>query len=463
MNRLVVGAGLMLGLGLGQGQLAAQEQYRGPSCDLDQGHFLVRAAKTYIQGATEEADPAKREELLMSAYRNLVDGIDTDQADNAAIWYFLGRYYYMMGDGTGADSAYTRVLQLAPDCADDIAYYRESMWVQTVNRGIDSLQSGSFEGAKEEFRSANALMQESNVALFYMGGIFANEADSDSALYYFKKVADIGMADAEHLENYHTAVENVATLYQMLGEWDSTIVWFEKVREVDPTNNDALFGMAEAYSNLGDQARTLEIFDMVLADAASMNSLDLFSTGVKLFNASEFDKAVEAFESGLEKNPFYRDALFNLANTYLEISQDASRPQAERDAALRKMDDVVHRLFEVDPKNRGTYRILAAAHTLQDMDDSSAAILDEMEALTYEVSVDISRPVSAGYMAAGRIINLKDTPTDVPSITLEFLDGTGQVVATDTIGGETLGPNASGRFNSTQAGDILAWRYRVGS
>ena len=463
MNRLVVGAGLMLGLGLGQGQLAAQDQYRGPSCELDQGHFLVRAAKTYIQGATEEADPAKREELLMSAYRNLVDGIDSDQGDNPAIWYFLGRYYYMTDDGTGADSAFTRVLQLAPDCTDDIAYYRESMWVQAVNRGIDSLQNGALEGAKEEFRSANALLLTSNVALFYLGGVFANEAESDSALHYFKQVADMGLADAEHLENYHTAVENVATLYHMLGEWDSTIVWFEKVREIDPTNNDALFGMAEAYFNLGDQARTLEIFDLVLADAASMNSLDLFNTGVRLFHVNEFDKAVQAFEAGLEKNRFHRDALFNLANTFMEISQDESRPRAERDAALRQMDEIVHRLFEVDPKNRGTYRILAAAHTLQGLHDSTEVIMDEMESLTYEIAVDISRPMSGGYTAAGRIINLKDTPTDVPSITLEFLDGTGQVVASDTIGGETLGPSESSRFNSTQAGDIVAWRYRVGS
>ena len=124
MNRLVVGAGLILGLGFGQGQMVAQDQYLEPSCDLDQGHFLVRAAKTYIQGATEEADPANRDELLTSAYRNLAEGIGTDQADNAAIWYFLGRYYYMMGDGSGADSAFTRTLQLAPHCADDIAYYR---------------------------------------------------------------------------------------------------------------------------------------------------------------------------------------------------------------------------------------------------------------------------------------------------------------------------------------------------
>ena len=127
------------------------------------------------------------------------------------------------------------------------------------------------------------------------------------------------------------------------------------------------------------------------------------------------------------------------------------------------MDEMVHRLYDVDPNNRSTYRIMAAAHTLQGLTDSTEIIMDQMDALTFEISVDLARPTSGVYTTAGRIINLKDTSTDVPTITLEFLDATGAVVATDTIGGETLGPNESKRFQSSQAGDIVAWRYRVGS
>jgi tetratricopeptide (TPR) repeat protein len=464
MKRLAYSAGVMIALCLAPGLLAAQEEYRDPTCELDQGHFLVRAAKTYIQGATEEADPASREELLLSAYRNLMEGINTDQAENPAIWYFLGRYYYLEGDGGGADSAFSKVGQMVPECGDDIGYYRESLWVRLVNSGIDSMQAYAYDGAKDEFRSANHLSHQSNVALFYLAGIFGQEGEVDSALHYFKEVVDVGMADQDHLENYYTAVENVATLYQMLGEWDSTIVWYEKVRETDPGNADAMFGIAEAHTELGNQAEALVIYDEVLANAAAMNSLDLFSVGVSLFNAEEFDKAVEAFNVGLEKNPFYRDALFNLANTYLEISQDEGRPQSERDNALQDMDRVTHRLVEIDPQNRQTFRILAAAHTLQGMQDTTGIIMDEMDALTFEVTVDLSRPMSGGFMVAGRLINLRDAPTQVPTITFEFLDATGNVVSTEAVGGETLGPNESKRFDSAQAGEsIVAWRYRIGS
>ncbi|UCG85171.1 MAG: tetratricopeptide repeat protein, partial [Gemmatimonadota bacterium] len=435
MKRSASGVGVVIALCLAPGLLAAQEEYRDPTCELDQGHFLVRAAKTYLQGATEEADPASREELLVSAHRNLMDAINSDQADNPAVWYFLGRYYYLQHDGPGADSAFSRVGEMVPECAADIGYYRESLWVRLVNRGIDSMQAYAYDGAKAEFRNANAVLLESNVALYYLAGLYGQEGDADSALHYFKRVVELGTADTAHLDNYHTSVENVATLYQMLGEWDSTVVWYEKVRETDPTNPDALFGIAEAHNELGNTDQAIAIYDEILSNAAAMNSLDLFSMGVSLFNAEEFEKAVEAFNVGLQKNPFYRDALFNLANTYLEISQDQGRPQAERDNALVEMDRVTHRLIEIDPKNRQTYRILAAAHSLQGMDDTTAMIMDQMDALTYEVAVDLSRPMSGGFTIAGRLINLEDTPTEVPTITFEFLDETGNVVSTDTIGG----------------------------
>jgi tetratricopeptide (TPR) repeat protein len=463
MNRLVAGAGALIVLGLAAGSLQAQEEFRNPACDFDEGHFLVRAAKTYLQGAAEEVDPAKRDELLQSARRNLEDGVNTDQAENPAIWYYLGRYYYLAHDVRGADSAFTRVGQMVPTCADDLAYYRESLWVRSVNRGIDSMQAYAYEGAKEEFRDANTILVEANVALFYLAGIFGQEGEIDSALYYFKKVADIGMSDTAHMENYHMAVENIATLYQMLGDWDSTIVWYEQVRELDSTNTDALFGIAEAHTELGDDSRALAIYDEILANASAMEPRDLFSMGVFLFNATQFDKAVEAFEAGLAKNPYYRDALFNLANTYLEIAGDESRPQSERGSALREMDLLTHRLLDIDPMNRQTYRILAAAHQLQGMEDTTAVILDEIDKLTYEVSVDLSRPMSGGFTIAGRLINLKDSPTDVPAITFEFLDSSGNVVSTDTVGGESLEPNESKRFDSAQVGEIVAWRYTVGS
>ncbi len=465
MNRLVIAVGATVGLVIGAGQLAAQaDEYRDPACQMDQGHYLVKNATTYLKGATEEADPANREQLLTDAYRNLVEAINADQAENPAVWYFLGRYYVVRNDGFGADSAFGRVEALLPDCQADMDYYRQTVYVRAVNNGIDSLQNFANDGAKAEFRNAGVVWKSSNVPAFYLASVFGEEGDIDSALHYFGEVAEIGEADTAHVDNYHTATENIAILYQMLEDWDSTVVWYKKARELDPTNNEALLGIAEAYSYMGDTENAALFFDSVLARSTEMSDLDLMNAGVKLFNSNEFDRAAQAFEAGLAKNPNHRDGLFNLANTYLAIADDRGRPQSERDQSLRKMDAITHRLMRVDPQSRESYRILAAAHQMQGMDDSTAAIMGEINALSFEVVVDFARPESGAYLLAGRVINLREAQITFRTVTFEFLDTSGAVVATGTVPGEALAAQGTKRFSFRQTEpNIAAWRYRIGS
>ncbi|MFC1639591.1 tetratricopeptide repeat protein [Gemmatimonadota bacterium] len=470
MNRLTVGVLCALGLVSAAGQLEAQdppavEEFRAPACDLDMGHFLVRQAMTYLTGAVEEADPAAKEALLRDAQQSLVEAINTDQAENPSVWYLLARHGLLTGDLVGADSAFARVADVAPLCGEDIEYYRHSSWVRAVNRGIDMMQSIDYDGALVELAGASAIWRGANVALFYMGSIYAEYGEADSALYYFKEVVELGNTDSSRVANYNTAVENIATLYHMIEQWDSTIVWYEKALEINPENTDLVFGLAEAYAESGDDERAFTIYDGLLANPAEMNSLDLFNAGVKLFNADEFTRASTAFNAGLESNPYHRDALYNLSNTYLAMANDDGRPQSERDAAVAHMGEIATRLIAVDSQNRDPRRLHAAALQLAGDPDGAVAIMDEMNAFTYEVSVDISRPISGGYELHGRLTNLADdAETATETLTFEFMNGAGDVVGTDTVAGETLAAGASTRFSLGAVGEeIVAWRYRVGS
>ena len=469
MNRLTVGAACVLGLVLAAGQLEAQDpietEFRRPTCGLDMGHFLVRQAMTYLTGAVEGADPNAKATMLQDAERSLMEAINTDQAENPSVWYLLGRHGLLAGDLVQADSAFSRVEAAVPDCNEDIEYYRRATWVRHVNRGIDMMQSVDYDGALVELGAASAIWHGSNVAPFYMGSIYADYGDTDSALYYFKEVVEMGDADTTRIENYNTAVENIATLYHMMEEWDSTIVWYEKAREIDPENTDIVFGLAEAYAENGDRERAFSIYDRLLADPAEMNSLDLFNAGVKLFNADEFTRAARAFNAGLESNLFHRDALYNLANTYLAMANDLGRPQAERDNVVTRMGEIATRLIAVDPRNRDPRRLQAAALQLAGDTDGAVAIMDEMNAFTYEVSVDIARPISGGYELHGRLTNLvADAETTTPAITFEFINESGDVAGTDTVDARALAAGTTSRFSLGAVGeDIVAWRYKVGS
>ncbi|MFQ5704405.1 MAG: tetratricopeptide repeat protein [Gemmatimonadales bacterium] len=463
MKIIAVGAAVVLGLGIGTTPLRGQEKFHGPNCELSTGNFLVKQAMTYLKGATEDKSENRRKELLVDTERSIHEALANDMGDDPAIWYFYGRYYFMKDDMRGADSAFGKVEKMVPDCADDIDYYRETAWVTHVNSGIDSLQSGAMEGAKDEFRAANAIYKTANVSYFYLGSIFGDELETDSALYYFRKVIDIGEADEEHLDNYQKAVSNMAVLFAGLEQWDSAAVWYRKVRDLDPSNTDALLGMAQAYDEMGDSVAALATYDSVLANKEALSAIDLFGTGNKLFAADKFELAVQAFEAGLEKNPFHRDALYNLANTYLAILTAGGRSGEDKNAMAAAMDKVARRVISLDPQNRAALRLLAAAHQMRGMEDSTKAVLARVDKLRYEVNVDISQQIRGGYTLRGRVVNLRARSTSVPAITFEFLDKDGNVVSTQTVAAATLASKKSKRFSFTQAGaGIVAWRYKVG-
>lgn len=454
---VVAGVGLLL---VGTVSVAeAQGGYRPPDCELNTGHFLVSSGRTYISGVADESDPVKKERLLNDAHRVLLEALDRGQGDNPAVWYFLGRYYVLTKDAFGADSAFDRAEAGAPDCAEDIAYYRQVLWVPIINTAIDSLRAGAFQGAVKFLREANALYDGNNLGFYYLGRIFGNEGETDSALYYFKKVVEIGNTDTTRTEDYNTSVINIGLLYSMMEQWDSAAVWYERYRaEIDPNDPQALTRLAEAYQRGGDTTQAMVLYDSVIVKAADMGASDLFKTGEQLFIAEHYDMAAKAFELGLEKNKFFRPALYNLANAYLAMAQDSEGPVA--DSATAEMEAAARRLVEVDPLSVEALELLAAALQLQGRNDETLALLEQREEMTFDVSLDNQQRVDGGFVVQGRVVNRTDQEITTSPLTFEFLDGEGNVLDSQTYAAQTLAGSASESFVLRSANDdVVAVRY----
>jgi tetratricopeptide (TPR) repeat protein len=196
--------------------------------------------------------------------------------------------------------------------------------------------------------------------------------------------------------------------------------------------------------------------------APEMSAINLFRVGEILFLADEYDKSVQAFTLGLEKNPYFRPALYNLANAYLAIANDEERPEAERDEAAAAMEDAARRLNAVDPLNSESMNLLAASFQLQRLDDSTVAVLERREALTFEVRIDLQQTIDGGYLVQGRLVNTKDAAVEVPRLEFEFLDEAGNVLAIDYVEPTTLDPMGSATFSLTGIGeDLAACRYSI--
>ena len=56
-----------------------------------------------------------------------------------------------------------------------------------------------------------------------------------------------------------------------------------------------------------------------------MNSRLWNTLGVIFFNQEEYESAAEAFERAVSINPYYYDALYNLRDTYDELTIEAGK------------------------------------------------------------------------------------------------------------------------------------------
>jgi tetratricopeptide (TPR) repeat protein len=446
-----------------------------PDCQLSTGHYLINSAVLYLKNAAQTRFRDQQERDLRDARRVLLQAAQGGQGDNGAVWYFLGRYYAEIKDLPGMDSAFDRAQQLAPQCRADIRMHRRMAWVPLLNAGVDRFRANDVDAAIAAFRRANDVYDAEPPGFFYLGQLYATRQQQDSAVANFSRAIEIATADSANRANAQyqglraDAMFNVASLYHMSKQPDSAVAWYLRFREARPGDPQGMTRLADALEQSGRTDEAIALYDSVLARSDSMPTIDLFQAGVAMFEAKRYERAAQAFESGLQRNPLYRDALFNLANTYLSLANASDSVSGSAGATRKKelgqkMLPITSRLIEADPMNGPARRLKAAAFQLQDLQDSTLAQLEAIEAMPYEVTVSTFVPSGSGYEVKGILTNLQDSSVTVPALVFEFLSEAGEVVQTITVDPQQLEAGGVAPFAMAPVGeDIAAWRYRAGS
>ena len=78
----------------------------------------TKDAEKRLREAVEAEDPDDRVTKLEEAADKLREAFAEGGSPGA--WYYLGRYYVVVEDPVGADSALHQAAELIPECADDI-------------------------------------------------------------------------------------------------------------------------------------------------------------------------------------------------------------------------------------------------------------------------------------------------------------------------------------------------------
>ena len=443
--------------------------YMPPNCELDTQHFLVRNAELYLKAATESRSDEQRDRSIADAKRVLVDALEAGEETNPGVWYFLGRTYALEGDLPGADSAFTKSEALYPDCAEDMDNQRRSVWVPLYNAGVEALDVDDLAAAREAFAEADLISNKEPFVPYYLASVLLAQDDVAGALVLFKKTVGMGQTEGDYEESYITSLFNAGRLHHMLQQWDSAAVWYAQYREVMPNDREALASILQVLEAGGRDEEALAFTDTILEYAEAMTDLDIFSVGVSLFQASRHEDAIRAFEVGLQKNRYYRDGIYNLAQSYFAIAnpRDSAETPSEDEQKVRaeaasEMLDVTTHLLDIDPANENSLRLHAAAYQLNGDTAATLDILERIDALTFDVNIELFQPSDSGYQVQATLSNLKEEETSVPDIVFEFVSIDGRVVTSETVSGRTLSSKATDRFEVNAVGEaIAAWRYKT--
>lgn len=445
-----LGGLLLISFGGWAGSLAAQER-AAPQCRLSyRGNFRLNSAQQYISRAINTTFMDEKPRLIADALRVLGDAAATRDSLNLTTWHLLGQAYVLVNNLAAADSAFTRAERLADEeCRREIALRRRAEWVPLQNAGVAQMREGNADSAMALFRLAGVIYRGEPHAFVNLASLAASRNQVDTALVYYRRAMEAA-ADPQFRENREAAAFNIAVLLHRAERYQEAAEAYREYLRLKPNDVAAASNYADVLTRLGRTADAGVIYDSLLLRAEELPALDLFEAGVALFRQERYGQAARAFELGLAKSPFHRDALYNLVNTYI-----AGEDSAHLVAAAR-------RLVAVDPANRQSVQLLAAAYQRVGMRDSTVRVLTYRDAMRFDVGITQFQRTDSSATVTGTVTNLKDQPLAALALTFDFLSASGEALRRRVVNVPPLRPSESHRFTIEVSGaGIAAWRYRV--
>jgi tetratricopeptide (TPR) repeat protein len=439
-------------------QQAQPGKWEVPDCGLDKGNFLIGSGATYLKSGIETGDAAKKERLFTNARNVVIEGIEKGQSGASGAWYYLGRAYLQLGDLAGADSALTRAQQLAPACEKDIQLLRRNTWVSLVNAGNGFMKDKNNDSAAVLFRQANEIYRGEPNSYSSLAVLFNSMGQADSAIVYFRLAVAAAASDPKSAETRDQAQYNLAALLSNEGRWPEAVAAWQQYLTWKPDDIDGKKAYARALRASGqpDAAAQIER-ELISGGGADVPIADLMVAGVNFFNDKNYPEAAATFGRVVKREPWNRDALFNMGNASLG-AQDA-------DGVIR----AGLALYAIEPMNENSVKLLAQGYQLKKDQKMIVKYFTEVEGMAFNLDIEQLILQSGGAKvigtATGRAAKTIDTKPIAPhavTLVFEFLDDKMAVVASSE---RTIPALGVGEKSVVEAeglgGGIVGWRYSV--
>lgn len=496
ISRIVLAAAAVLSAA----PLAAQS-----TCDFDLRTVGVQlgAIALLIPKHDQQPTPAGRMEVAKQAIRALTDNpkrLRNEPVRNFLLGQVYVRWFLDQGpsprlrarrgdvgfnedqDGEfflpeAMDSAMSIVERERPACSDSTTRYRNALLSGVLNTAIAHFNAKAYDDAVE---FASAALQI-NVRSPHLGTVlqvltksspFAGDPGVGiSALE--RVIARMG-TDAAFATTRATATFTQATLVRDraarqdgAGKTEGlrqAAALFKTAADLAPNGPDAAAATqayAHAVKDAGDSGALSSVYADMMTDPGKYTALQLFEAGVAQANGQKFADAATLYESGLRKNPWHRDALFNAANVYLALHQpDQMAGVVERLRAADPMNPDVLRLAGAVWQERGRLTTDAAARKMSQ--DSVAAYLDRASRLPARVTVtQFSVGRDNKVTLAGVVENMGTATASFP-IQFDLLDSSGVAVGSVQVHAHQVAAKGGHAFSAeVTVANAVAWRYTM--
>jgi len=433
-----------------------------PECALSgMGHFQVSGAATYFKSGLGKSDPTQRRGFFRQTRDQSTIAItQSGQGGNAAAWYYYGRSSLDLGDVPAADSAFKKVDQLAPACAADIRLARRDALIALITPAQAFQQANQHDSALVLLRAASQIDPTRPHALYGIANSFSALGTNDSAIVYFAKAMDARGDTSSSARNIRQAAAfQVGVLAFNAHDYTASVRGFSEALALKTDDADARRNLVSALRAAGMADSAAKIEQQMMAAAAGseagLSTAQLAEIGVVRYNSNDFAGAIVAFAKIVEVEPYNRDALFNLAQSY--------KGAANYDKQL----EIATRLRAVEPLSLGALQLIGQVYQAKKDQPNILKTFEAITGMTVDVTAEFTPTATGATLTLhakgreGRDINERIVrPAPIPVI-VEFLDKAGTVVTTAEVTVPAVAKDVIQDVVATGTGaGITAWRYK---
>jgi tetratricopeptide (TPR) repeat protein len=372
-----------------------------------------------------------------------------------------------------ADSMWSIVEASSPGCALVGQQWRQQKpWLDVTNAAINALNAGKLDSAEMLAKRALTLDRNAPYSYSVLATVAKNKKDFATASQYWKKTLEAAGTDStfndvrertylDQASTTTTRIDAASPAEKKTLAKEAIISWNAVLANStdDLTRMSAVQQLARLYVIAGDSISIGKIYAPMIAEPARYGESTLMQAGVVASQFKRPDDAALLFTAVLTRNPYQRDALNNLAASYIFLSE------------FDKVFPIVTRLTDVDPSNPENWMLNAYSYAgLLKTNKTGALSKRYTDSLVFYSGKADKMPVKVSFTEFSRntegttlvgTIENRGTAAKTYSLTVDFLDRAGQVLFTESVSVGPVAPKASKEFRIKSAkGGVAGFRYK---